>query len=341
MLAAAAFHASIRRALRGAFLLLALGPACLAADDDDPPPVGQPDYFNGAVGKFRITTSADPIQVQAEDPLTYTVRVVAEEMSRPPKRPVLADFPNFKEGFYIEDIAPAEGNHPDEKTWEFVYRLKPKNTSVNAIPGFLFVFYSPGSGYQTKFAPELDITVVARKQVPTVTKPIGGPETAFVLADGDALRRDDARLPELWVLVLMLLAPPIGCIALYLVWRRLYPDDARRAHRRRSRAAQEALRLLHDVQKQTDSEQQALCAAAVIARYLQQRLDWEVIEPTPAEVESYLPAQGISEKLAGQTADLLRTCAAVRFDPDRPSHAELAAATSDVILALEAETWSE
>jgi len=53
-----------------------------------------------------------------------------------------------------------------------------------------------------------------------------------------------------------------------------------------------------------------------------------------------LRTSGVSEKLAGQTADLLRTCAAVCYDPERPSHAELAATASDVILALEAETWS-
>src|SRR4051812_41953288 len=117
MLAGGRCIASIQRALLGALIVLALG-SVGRADDDDPPAGGQPQYFNGAIGIFRITAVADPLQVQAEDPITYTVRVVAQEMRRPPKRPLLADFPDFPEGFYIEDVAPAEGNHPDEKTWE-------------------------------------------------------------------------------------------------------------------------------------------------------------------------------------------------------------------------------
>ena len=188
-------------------VLLALRSAVRAADDDDPPAVGQPDYFNGAVGKFGVATAADPRQVQAEDPITYTVHVTADQLKQPPKRPVLADFPDFKEGFYIEDIAPPEGNHPDEKTWEFVYRLKPKNTTITAIPGFPFVFYRPGPGYQTKFAPEIEIGVVPRKPVdpgPSAARPMAGPEAAFSLADGDALRREDERLPGLVVLILAL-----------------------------------------------------------------------------------------------------------------------------------------
>ena len=291
-----------------------------------------------------MKATADPRQVQAEDPLTYTVRIIADELTRPPRRPALADFPDFKEGFYIEDMAPLEGNHPDEKTWEFVYRLKPKTTTITTIPGFPFVFYRPGAGYQNIYADDIEITVSPRKQVVVVNsaaKPIAASEAAFSLGDGDALHREGSRLPATSLLVLALLTPPLGCIAWYLVWRRLYPDEACRARRRRSRAAQEALHAQRDIAKQTDPERQARRAAAVVARYLRQRLDWRVVEPTPAEVESYLLAQGISEKLAGRTADLMRSCAAVRFDPERPAPADLTAAVSEVILALEAETWSD
>jgi hypothetical protein len=339
------FMASLPRALLGALVLLALSPVGRAADDDDSSPVGRPEFFNGAKGKFeRPTATADPLQVQAEDPITYTLRITATEVVRPPKRPALSEFPDFTDDFYIEDAAPLEGRHPDENTWEFVYHLKPKTTKVNTIPGFPFVFDLPGDDYQKIYSPEIAITVVPRKQVApssTGSTPISGPDMAFSLADGDALRRTETRLPGPFVFLLALLAPPIGCIAWYLIWRRLYPNEARRALRRRSRAAQEALRALRNSGKQTDPEKQARGAAAVVARYLQQRLDWQVVEPTPAEVESYLRTQDVSEKLAARTADLLRSCAAVCYDPERPSHAELSAAVSEAILALEAETWSD
>jgi hypothetical protein len=329
--------------------LLTFAGTCPA--DDEPPIVGQPQHFSGAVGRFHITTTAQPLQVQEEDALTYTVRITAEGDAREaPQRPRLAKFAVFTDAFYIEEIAPSAGAKPAKNTWEFAYRLKPKSTAVTAIPGFPFVFYRPGlvpprRGYMTVFAPEIAITVTPRKEVwggTTATRPIRGPDAAFALAGGDVLRRDsDDRLPGSFVLVLALLLPPAGCVAWYLVWRRVYPDVARLARRRRSRAAQEALRSLHHLGKRSDAEVQARRAAGAVAEYLRRRLELSVIEPTPKEAEVHLRRLGVSEKLAGQTADLLRSCAAVRFDPEPPPPTDLAEAATQLILALEAETWSE
>jgi hypothetical protein len=322
----------------------------MATGDDEPPIVGQPDHFNGAVGCFRVVAAADKVKLQAEDPLTYTVRVTAEDnvkVKQPPRRPSLADFPGFADGFYIEDVGPAEGKQPDQRTWEFAYRLKPKNTAINAVPGFPFVFFRPGflqpwRGYMTVYTKAIPIAVTPREAVPTAAGPIAGSEAVFALADGDALRHDSfARLPGPLVLVVMLLVPPLACVAWYFAWRRLNPDAARVARRRHSRAAQEALKALGGIDRDHDPAEQARRASAAVAHYLRQRLELPVIEPTPAEAEAHLRAHGISEALAGQTADLLRTCAAMRFDPQLPQAADLADAANGVILALEAETWLE
>jgi hypothetical protein len=336
------------RALIAFLVLLLLASAGTAADNDDPPIVGQPDHFNGAVGRFRVATAADRVKLQAEDPIAYTVRITAEgQVKQPPQRLPLAEFPGFVDGFYIEDVGPAEGNRPDPQTWEFTYRLKPKNTEVRAVPGFPFVFFRPGFlpprlGYMTVYAREIPITVTPRESVPVSAKPVAGSEAAFVLADGDELRRDgDGRLPGPVILVSMLLVPPLGCVAWLLVWRRLYPDAARLARRHRSRAAQVALKSLGMIDKGDDPADQALRTAAVVADYLRHRLELPMIEPTPAEAEAHVRRQGLSEKLAGQTADLLRTCAAVRFDPEPPPSAGVVESANDLILALEAETWSE
>jgi hypothetical protein len=327
------------------FLLLALCGTCRAGAED-PPVVGQPEHFNGAVGRFRITVAADPKQVQAEDPLTYTVRVVATgPVKQPPQRPALGEFTGFTDAFYIEDLGPPEGTRPDPQTWEFAYRLKPKSTAVKNVPGFPFVFFTPGflpprAGYMTAYAPPVSVTVTARREV--VPKAITAPEAAFLLAGGDVLRPGSYdRLPGPLVLALAGLLPPIGCVAWCLVWRRLYPNAARLAHRRRSRAAQEALHHLRRIDRRTGREQQGQLAAAVVADYLRQRLGLSIIEPTPSEAGAHLCGQGVSEKLAGQAADLLRACAAARFDPGAPTDGDLAAAANGLILALEAETWSD
>jgi hypothetical protein len=316
------------------------------AAEDEPPIVGQPAHFSGAVGRFHLAVSAEPTTVQAEDPLTYTVRLTAEgPVKQPPPRPPLADFPGFADNFYIADAGPPEGTHADAHTWEFAYRLKPKSTAVKGVPGFPFVFYRPGllpprRGYMTVYAPEVALTVTPREPVepPSPARPITAPEAAFALADGDLLRRDgDGGLPGPLVLALALLGSPAGCLAWYFVWRRLYPDAARLARRHRSRAAQEALKSLHGLDGRNPEDQSRRVAAAV-ADYLRRRLELRTAEPTPAEAEAHLRGRGVSEKLAGQTADLLRACAAVRFDPEPPPHDDLAEAATGLILALEAET---
>jgi len=335
------------RALAAALVVLVVTSAGAAADDE-PPVVGQPDHFNGAVGRFRVAAAADKVRVQAEDPLTYTVRVTAEgKVKQPPRRPPLAEFPGFVDGFYVEDVGPEEGRQPDKQTWEFTYRLKPKSTAVRAVPGFPFVFFRPGflpprAGYMTLYVKEIPISVTPREAVPTGPKTVAGSDAAFALADGDALRHDGIeRLPGPSVLALMLLVPPLGCVAWYFTWRRLNPAAARVARRRRSRAAQEALKSLDNIDRGQEPEEQARQAAAAVAHYLRQRLELAVTEPTPAEAEAHLRGHGVTEKLAGQTADLLRACAAVRFDPQPPPAADVVEAANEVILALEAETWSE
>jgi hypothetical protein len=334
---------------RYALLVLILIASVAQAADDEPPIVGQPPHFNGAVGRFRVGAAVDPPRVQAEDPLTYTVRVTAEgKVKEPPQRPALADFPGFSDGFYLEDLGPPEGAHSDDKTWAFAYRLKPKSTAVKAVPGFPFVFFRPGFvppklGYMTVYVPEVPITVTPRQEVgpAPAAKPITAPEEAFSLAGGDVLARDGGRLPGPLVLVAALLLPPLGSVAWFFAWRRLYPDAARLSRRRRSRAAQESLKALHGLDRRADPEKQARRTAAAVAAYLRQRLDLPVIEPTPAEAAAHLHSYGISEELAGQTAELLRRCAAVRFDPEPPAAADLSESAEQLILALEAATWSE
>jgi hypothetical protein len=330
-------------------LVLFLVIGAVGRADDEPPIVGQPPHFNGAVGRFHITASVAPPKIQAEDPLTYTVHITGEDkVKEPPQRPPLADFDGFAGSFYLEDLGPPEGTHSDAKTWEFAYRLKPKSTTVTAVPGFPFVYYRPGlmppnRGYMTVFVPEVPIVVTARQEVepPPPSRPITGPDEAFALAGGDVLAHDEGRLPGPFVFVVALLLPPLLSVAWFFAWRRLYPDAARLSRRHRSRAAREALKALHGLGPRANPEKQARRTAAAVAAYLRHRLELPMVEPTPAEAAAYLRTQDVSKELAGQTADLLRRCAAVRFDPEPPPSTDLADDAERLILALEAATWSE
>lgn len=323
--------------------LLLLLPA--ADSDDGPPLVRRPPHFNGAVGTFDITARAEPTTLQAEDPLTYTVRVTATgPVGEAPARPRLGDFPSFKEAFYIEPLGPREGTRPDERSWEFAYRLKPKSTQVTAVPGFPFVFFRPGAvpawrGYQTKYAPEIPLQVRPREAVKIGTeeaKPFDVPEATFALVSGpDVLRHDRIeRLPGAAALAALFLVPPVVCVAWYLAWRRLSPDAARLAQQRRSRAAREALAALKHLRAPT-VEERARQTALIVARYLHQRWELHHELPTPTEAADHLRRMGLPEESAVEASAFFAACDAARFAPGMAEATDLRQSAEKLVVSLE------
>jgi hypothetical protein len=118
----------------------------------------------------------------------------------------------------------------------------------------------------------------------------------------------------------------------FIAWRWLYPDAARRARIRRSRAATEALREL-DRAGAAPVQQ----VATIVANYLRYRFDVPAAEPTPAEVAEQLRRHAGTAKLADQAADFIRACDAARFAPagvPAPS-SDLVASARQLIVTLE------
>jgi hypothetical protein len=369
-------------------LFLSLLPAAAQNDGDvedpyDPPVVRRPMHFNGAVGSYGVTMAVHPVAVQVGDPLLLVVRIRGNAPSPEhfPQRPNLRRFPKFDQ-FRIEDVKerdrhlPGEQGfaryrgqvgglfavsslgslsvlpslylEPDEPTWEFFYRLRPRDASVKEVASWPFVYYRPGAvrpnsgSYQTTYVPKVPLRVIPRAQVqPTDVQ--GAPEPQpparlYLLAEGPAvLQHDDVLIwSGPWRLAFMILvglaAPPLLCLAWYVVWRRTYPDAARLVRLRRSRAAEHSLGVLRSGGPDG--------AAGVLSHYLRERLDLPAAEPTPAEVAGHLERSGVSAPLAGQVVAFFRTCDAVRFAPiASQSHDDLSAAATKLILALEAELW--
>jgi hypothetical protein len=315
-----------------------------AADATEAPLVGRPNDlpFSEGVGSFQVTARAEPTRVQAEKPLRLTLRVEATGPVRhPPQRIDLRQVPAVTEAFYVED-APDADRHPDERTWEFVYVLKPRGTEVTEVPGLPFAFYNPAirpasRGFQVVYTDPIPLHV-SKHAVYAV--PLEVPASAYQLATGPELlaQRTPWRLPGPAWLALLLAAPPLLCAAWYTAWRRLNPDVARRAMQRRSRAARLALEALRGARR-LPAEQQAVRAAATVAGYLRERLDLTVAEPTPAEVAGYLKGRGLSAGLTEQAAHFFELCDAARFLPaPEVAGTDLAEAASQVVLAVEAET---
>src|SRR5262249_48059418 len=154
-------------------------------EGDEIPVVGRPvDLpFSEASGWFEVQARAEPTTVEAETPLTFTFSVRAVRPTRrPPQRLDLRQLPEFAQQFYIEDPI-EEATRPDDRTWEFAYRLKPRRTGVRAIPSLPFVYFNPylltaRKGFQVLYSDPIPLRVLPHE---TVQLPIQAPERAFVL----------------------------------------------------------------------------------------------------------------------------------------------------------------
>ena len=308
---------------------------------DEVPVVGRPSDlpFSEASGWFEVRVSAEPTTVEAETPLTFTLSVRAVRPARrPPQRIDLRQLPAFADHFYIED-AGEEPNRPDEQTWEFVYRLKPRRTDVTEVPSLPFVYFNPylltaSKGFQVIYTDPIPLRVLPHE---TVQVPVQAPESAFSLATGPAVL-ERQRLwspPGIGMSLALLLTPPLGCVVWYLCWRRLYPDAARQASQRRSRAARQALPMLQAARR-LDYAARVNRIAAIVAGYLQQRLDLAVAEPTPREIAALFEQRGFSSALTAQAVHLFEACDSARFLPAAEvQETNLTDAAEAFILAVE------
>ncbi len=337
-------------------LCLVLATPAFAQPTPEPfrlPAVGRPADFSGAVGQsFKVTMKADPTTLQAEDPLTLTLTITAAgRVMEPPHRPDLNALAEFHDDFIIRDLPDAAAPGPP---WTYRYELRPRTAVVNRVPAFRLSYYNPQigrslpeRGWQAQFASAINLKVRPRPAVGAGAVEgrqdvFNADDPIYHLAEGpDVLRRDDyAGLPSPFVLALLLGLPPAACLGWLLLWRRWYPDEAEQARRRRSRAARLALRALRGVPEESH-QTTGQRAAVIVAGYLRQRLDLQTTEPTPMETTAFLQRAGCSGPVAVQAAEFLRLCDAARFAPHPPGKGnEVLPAARQLILALEAESWS-
>jgi len=307
--------------------------------------VGRPVSFSEAVGtRFDVSMRVSRAELYVGQTLTLTVRVQAVgKYWHPPERLALKELPRFPERF---KIASAPGSKPDrilsdQGAWEFDYRLQPVNEQVRHVPPLPFVYYRPNRDPQargfffTTFADDeipLQVKPLPPTQAPPA-KPIAAPESFFVQAAGpEVLRRQEPfALPSLPVLALLLLLPPLLAVAWCVVWKRWYPDAARLARLRQSRAAVEALTALRSLKSPAAGP-----AAAIVAHYLRDRFGLGPAEPTPAEVGECLRRAGLPGAAA---VDFFRSCDEVRFAPAGVhAVARWQESAQQLIAALEAES---
>lgn len=322
----------------------------LEEGDADPIPVlHRPRDFSGASGRFfQVEASVAPREVRIGESVTLTLRAFTDaEVVRPPTGWPLADAVGLHKAFKVEPVGGAVKD-PDRSAWTFEYRLHPRRAGKVEIPSLPFWFHDPAipsarDAFQPRYTDPIELTVLPPE---VVRVPVTAPERFFVLDDSErVLARETPWGVSDRVLLVGLLVPPLAALGWYLVWRRLHPNEARLALRRRSRAARQAIAALERI-RPGEGKEGAAIAVRTVTRYLQQRLDLSVQEATPREVAFYLRKTGYSAGLARQAFTFFETSDALRFRPGSdqggsempPADGDLRAHAYGLILAVEEES---
>jgi hypothetical protein len=304
-----------------------------------PPLVGQPatDFYGASGTAVKVAWRLDRTTVPEDETIVATLTITGATNPQQIRRPDLKKLPEFQDRFTITD-----GTDPppaaDATVVQFTYQLRPRNRQVDKVPTLKFRWYNPAAAvskqYPTARAEFIPITVTepAPKPAPP-SQPLDEPADWFVITTGPTVLTRSADLPTAGLAVAVALGPPAVAAMWYLAWRRWYPDAARLARLRRSRAATRALSAIRKARRTDDP---AGSVARAVLEYLRERYGIPDGVATPGEVVLALEQQQVPEADREVVAQLLQRCDAARYAPGHHDDTTLTQEAEAVVGRLEA-----
>ena len=322
----------------GFALLYILHPSGIIGGQD-PPLVGQPTAnFYGAQGSgVKVAWSLDRTKVPLGAEFVATLTVTNATNPKKIARPDLKKLPEFQSLFTVTDnIDPVPAI--DAREVKFTYRLRPRDRDVQEVPPFDFYYYNPSAAQGKQFplarAKKVEIAVTAPPpKPPSPVVPLGEPDHLFVIATGPQLLEGTPLVPSGWAFGVVALVGPLLAFGWYVVWQRVFPDAARLAKMRRSRAARRAVSAIRRAGRSADPA--AALANAVLA-YLRMRFPLPPGAVTPTEIGTALAEAGLPVPECDAATHFFRECDAARFSPSSENGMSLAASAEAIVSCLEA-----
>jgi len=146
------------------------------------PKEGKPDDFNGAIGNFRLSVTASPVDIVPGDPITLIMTVSGEGNFDRVQAPTISTEKGWKtytpSSEFLKDGGPGQGKKVFEQA------LVARDSSLSEIPPILFSYFDPAAAaYKTlktepialtinggKVAPEAKKQVIAQTDLPNTDK---------------------------------------------------------------------------------------------------------------------------------------------------------------------------
>jgi hypothetical protein len=319
----------------GVFLSTHYSPLLTAQDI---PSVGQPEeHFYGASGSgVKVAWSLDRDKVQLESEIIATLTITNATNPTKITRPDLKKLPAFHSLFTVidnTDPPPAAA----AREVKFTYRLRPRDEAVKEVPVLDFYYYNPAAAEGKQFplarAKKIAITVLPPRPKLAPVVPLGEPDELFAITKGPEFLEGEPFVPGKLVWLLIGLMAPILALGWYLAWRRMYPDAARLAKMRRSRAARRALEAIRKSGRTPDPP--ATVGNAVLV-YLRSRFPLPTGAVTPTEIGTALTELGVPGPECAAATEFFAECDTARFSPSSDTAVSLATSAEALVTRLEA-----
>lgn len=316
------------------------------------PQDGKPDDFAGAVGRFDLEVSVQPVEVRVGDPITVRMRVSGTGSLATVSAPLVDAGADFK--VYSPQVS---GQASDGgKVFEQV--LIPLRTDVHEVPAARLSFFDPAaSAYHTVSRGPFPVAVQAAERADARTI-VEAPEAAAGSRAPEQLGRDIVYIKEApgtlaapgvqgasrrWFFLLHLLTA-LGCAGAWGYARRrerLTTDPRYARFVRAGRDARRALAVAEQALRRGGHADFDDALSRALRQYLSAKLDLPPGAVDAAQVAERLSANGTSAELIRQVTGIFALLERVRYSPRageaaREREAALGVARS-VVAALDRE----
>ncbi len=292
----------------------------------DFPKQSQPDSFNGAVGRYTISSKIDSSEIRIGEPILLEVTIEGDGIVQNIKRPDLFAIPEFNNNFKLTKetgVGEVKGN-----TITYKYTIRATNENVKNIPKIPFSFFNVDKEiYDTVYSNEIPITISHSKvltsddiissnaNTPSIDKQeITASKGILSNYSGyDALTTQQVNFIHfLWVLLF-----PIAYVICFIVVQRKRIINEDVAIKRSKEAKKKAEKYLMKAKQNVDDKSFYQHLAEGLMTYISDKFNKGQGEITASEIDDMFNNSKIPEKtreeIQSSLKEIFKTCEIGRF----------------------------
>lgn len=298
-----------------------------------PLPPNPPATFNGAVGQYQITATADLKETRVNEPITWQITVAGSGNIETLPEPIWPELNGWRAFDSSSTMTTQVENGRISGSQAYERLLVPTQAGELQLPAIEYSYFDPETAvYQTISTEPMTINVLpgvngeTAADLPTVGEAavVDGADTA--VAEGSALRankvvnstRSSQPVTENGFFWFLWLIPLVGLVAQFGYQKRQAYLTNNNTLIRRQKAQKKAHQALKIASKQKADP--FITASAVLVTYLSERLNQSVQGLTHNQLSALLSSNGANNDLTVKVEKIMARCEMGRYAPAQDSN---------------------